>query len=82
MPRSKFGKLYKRKTLERAYLIVKESEDGLICEEIVQRIKDDNITVGRLSQWLRSDNRYEKIFVRPDGSFEKGQVFKYSIRKD
>lgn len=82
MPRSKFGKLYKQRTLERAYLIVKQSEDGLICEEIVQKISDDNITVGRLSQWLRSDKRYEKMFVRPMGDCSKGQVFKYAIRDD
>jgi len=82
MPRSKFGKMYKHRTLERAYLIVKESEDGLICEEIVQKISDNNITVGRLSQWLRSDNRYQNEYVRPFGDSLKGQVFKYTIRDD
>ena len=81
MPRSKFGNIYKRKTLEKAYLIVKES-DGLICEEIVQKLDYANITIDRLSQWLRSDDRYVRVFVYPDGSFSRGRVFKYTVRDD
>jgi len=83
---TKVSKFKKRKTLNKAFDIVNASESPLLCREIVEKIEDDSITVGRLSQWLKADKRFKKtmtrIYVPADTLnqyYSGGHIYEYTI---